>query len=304
MMYQIGKIQPFIMVIPDGYLSYYSDTYDGSSLYETFFIKELVPYIDNNYRTRKDINGRSIIGFSMGGFGALSVSLRNRHLFGSVVALSPSIRTEKQYIEEGPQKGWDNQWGRIFGGVGKNGKQRLTSYYKQHSPYHILSTLRNSDLKGFGIMLDIGDKEGTLCESNEEIGKILGIDRNHNMVIIGAGNLGKAIVNYSDFEKRGFVIKGIFDNNPKIKGTKIRGIEERMMNELTDFIKNNDIEIVALTIPKEAARQIAKVVVDAGVKAIWNFAHTDLNLPDDVIVENVHLSESLMRLSYTIANRK
>ena len=88
------------------------------------------------------------------------VSLRNRHLFGSVVALSPSIRTEKQYIEEGPQKGWDNQWGRIFGGVGKNGKQRLTSYYKQHSPYHILSTLRNSDLKGFGIMLDIGDKEG------------------------------------------------------------------------------------------------------------------------------------------------
>ena len=133
----------------------------------------------------------------------------------------------------------------------------------------------------------------------EEIGKILGIDRNHNMVIIGAGNLGKAIVNYSDFEKRGFVIKGIFDNNPKIKGTKIRGIEVRMMNELT-----NEIEIVALTIPKEAARQIAKVVADAGVKAIWNFAHTDLNLPDDVIVENVHLSESLMRLSYTIANRK
>ena len=127
----------------------------------------------------------------------------------------------------------------------------------------------------------------------EEIGKILGIDRNHNMVIIGAGNLGKAIVNYSDFEKRGFVIKGIFDNNPKIKGTKIRGIEVRMMNELTDFIKDNEIEIVALTIPKEAA-----------IKAIWNFAHTDLNLPDDVIVENVHLSESLMRLSYTIANRK
>ena len=79
------------------------------------------------------------------------------------------------------------------------------------------------------------------------------------MVIIGAGNLGKAIVNYSDFEKRGFVIKGIFDNNPKIKGTKIRGIEVRMMNELTDFIKDNEIEIVALTIPKEAARQIAKV---------------------------------------------
>ena len=137
----------------------------------------------------------------------------------------------------------------------------------------------------------------------EEIGKILGIDREHNMLIIGAGNLGKAIINYSDFEKRGFLIKGIFDNNPKLKGTKIRDIEVRMMDELTDFIRENAIEIVALTIPKEAAKQIARVVADAGVKAIWNFAHTDLNLPDDVIVENVHLSESLMRLSYTIANR-
>lgn len=137
----------------------------------------------------------------------------------------------------------------------------------------------------------------------EEIGKILGIDREHNMLIIGAGNLGKAIINYSDFEKRGFLIKGIFDNNPKLKGTKIRGIEVMMMDELTDFISENAIEIVALTIPKEAAKQIARVVADAGIKAIWNFAHTDLNLPDDVIVENVHLSESLMRLSYTIANK-
>lgn len=137
----------------------------------------------------------------------------------------------------------------------------------------------------------------------EEIGKILGIDREHNMLIIGAGNLGKAIINYSDFEKRGFIIKGIFDNNPKLKGTKIRDIEVRMMDELTDFIRENAIEIVALTIPKEAAKQIARVVADAGIKAIWNFAHTDLNLPDDVIVENVHLSESLMRLSYTIANK-
>ena len=137
----------------------------------------------------------------------------------------------------------------------------------------------------------------------EEIGKILGIDREHNMLIIGGGNLGKAIINYSDFEKRGFLIKGIFDNNPKLKGTKIRGIEVMMMDELTDFIRENAIEIVALTIPKEAAKQIARVVADAGIKAIWNFAHTDLNLPDDVIVENVHLSESLIRLSYTIANR-
>ena len=183
---------------------------------------------------------------------------------------------------------------RYLGELIESGVQRISSKELSARMKVTASQIRQ-DLNNFG---------GFGQYLYEEIGKILGIDRNHNMVIIGAGNLGKAIVNYSDFEKRGFVIKGIFDNNPKIKGTKIRGIEVRMMNELTDFIKDNEIEIVALTIPKEAARQIAKVVADAGVKAIWNFAHTDLNLPDDVIVENVHLSESLMRLSYTIANRK
>ena len=137
----------------------------------------------------------------------------------------------------------------------------------------------------------------------DEIGKILGIDRKHNMIIIGAGNLGRAIVNYTDFEKRGFVICGVFDNNPELKGESIHGIDIMMMDKLADFIHKNDIEIVALTIPKQAAKEIGKQVADAGIKAIWNFAHTDLNLPDDVIVENVHLSESLMRLSYTIANK-
>ena len=76
------------------------------------------------------------------------------------------------------------------------------------------------------------------------------------------------------------------------------------MDDLVDFIKTNNIEIVVLTLPKEAAKEVAKIVVDAGIRAIWNFAHTDLNLPENVIVENVHLSESLMRLSYTIANNE
>lgn len=136
----------------------------------------------------------------------------------------------------------------------------------------------------------------------DEIGKILGIDRTHNMIIIGAGNLGQAIVNYEDFEKRGFLIKGVFDNNPALKGGAVRGIPIRMMDELQSFIRNNEIEIAALTIPKKAAREVGRLVTQAGVKAVWNFAHTDLNLPEEVIVENVHLSESLMRLSYTIAS--
>ena len=136
----------------------------------------------------------------------------------------------------------------------------------------------------------------------DEIGKILGIDRTHNMIIVGAGNLGRAIINSKDFEKRGFIIKGVFDNDMRLEGKMISGVLVMMIDKMTDFIKENNIEIVALTIPKKSARELGKIVADAGVKAIWNFAHTDLNLPDDVIVENVHLSESLMRLSYTIAN--
>lgn len=137
----------------------------------------------------------------------------------------------------------------------------------------------------------------------EEIGKILGIDRTHNMIIIGAGNLGQAILNYGDFAKRGFLIKAAFDNNPRLCGRTIQNVPVMLLDEVEVFIQNNQIEIAALTIPKEAAKDVAKIVSRAGVKAIWNFAHTDLNLSEDVIVENVHLSESLMRLSYRIANQ-
>ena len=135
-----------------------------------------------------------------------------------------------------------------------------------------------------------------------EIGKILGLDRSHNFIIIGAGNLGQALANYASFERSGFILKSLFDVNPRLEGVTIRGIPVRMVDELEDFLKNNDIEIAALTLPKSKAIEVADILVDNGVKGIWNFAHTDLNLSDDVIVENVHLSESLMRLSYSIAS--
>jgi redox-sensing transcriptional repressor len=134
-----------------------------------------------------------------------------------------------------------------------------------------------------------------------EIAKILGIDRKHNMIIIGAGNLGQAIANYANFEKRGFLVQALFDANPRLEGVVVRGIEIRGMDSLESYIKEHHVEIAALTIPKNKAPEVAEKIVKCGVKAIWNFAHTDLNLPKDVIVENVHLSESLMRLSYNIA---
>lgn len=134
----------------------------------------------------------------------------------------------------------------------------------------------------------------------DEIAKILGLDEKHNLVIIGAGNLGKAIAGYANFEKRGFVITGIFDIDSDLKGKKIRGIEIRQLSELEEFAKNNRIDIAALTIPKAEAKKVAEKLVGLGVKAFWNFAHTDLNVPNDVIVESVHLSESLMRITYNL----
>lgn len=133
-----------------------------------------------------------------------------------------------------------------------------------------------------------------------EIGKILGLDKNYNVIIIGAGNLGQALANYVDFERRGFLIKGIFDVNPRLEGISIRGNEIRMMDELEEFTKNNKIHIAALTIPKLKAPGTAKEIVNLGIKAIWNFAPIDLNLPPEIIVENVHLAESLMKMSYTL----
>lgn len=135
-----------------------------------------------------------------------------------------------------------------------------------------------------------------------EIGKILGLDELHNIVIIGAGNLGLALANYTDFERNGFVLKGVFDINADLRGTKIRDVEIRLMDELETFIKENNVEIAALTIPKQYAIGVAELLVKSGVTGIWNFALTDLELPSHVKVENVHLSESLMRLSYNISN--
>lgn len=134
-----------------------------------------------------------------------------------------------------------------------------------------------------------------------EIGKILGLDVVHPMIILGAGNLGQALANYVDFENKGFRLVGIFDVNPVLKGIAVRGIEIRMTADLPAFLEEHPVEIAILTLPKNKAKEMAGILIKNGVKAIWNFAHIDLDAPDDVIVENVHLSESLMTLSYNLS---
>lgn len=134
----------------------------------------------------------------------------------------------------------------------------------------------------------------------EEIGRILGLDKTHNLIIIGAGNLGQALANYMNFERRGFLFKGIFDNNPELYGKKIRSMEVKPMEEVEDFVRENAIDIAVLTIPKTSAAAVAEMLVRNGIKGIWNFAHVDLDFPKEIQVENVHLSDSLMKLTYNI----
>ncbi|MBQ4537027.1 MAG: redox-sensing transcriptional repressor Rex [Lachnospiraceae bacterium] len=134
----------------------------------------------------------------------------------------------------------------------------------------------------------------------EEIGKILGLDKQHNFVIIGAGNLGRALGNYINFERRGFIFRGMFDQDESLVGQEVRGVKVMAMKDLETFVRENDIDIAVLTIPKTSAVEIVDKLVNNGIRAIWNFAHVDLNVPEGVQVENVHLSDSLMKLSYNI----
>lgn len=166
------EIVPMIYVMPAGYRNYYVNDYAGKFLYEDMFVKELVPYIDSHYRTLSDKSHRATLGYSMGGFGALVLPLRNPDVFTVSVPLSISVRTDSQYMTE-EASGWDDQWGRLFGAVGVTGEGRITEYYKQHSPFHIFAQSDLSSLRNLRLYIDNGDDEETLCRSNEELHMLL-----------------------------------------------------------------------------------------------------------------------------------
>lgn len=137
-------------------------------------------------------------------------------------------------------------------------------------------------------------------ELRDELARILGINRTYNTIIVGAGNLGQAIANYKGFQDEGFKILALFDKNPKLIGLKIRDIEIKDVDILEEFIKEHKIDIGVICTPKEHSQDIANRLVKAGIKGIWNFAPYDIKVPEDVVVENVHLNESLFTLSYLL----
>jgi len=141
-------------------------------------------------------------------------------------------------------------------------------------------------------------------ELYNEIGRILGLDKTYKIIIIGAGNLGQAIANYTSFEKSGFELLALFDINPRLIGMKIRDIPFRDIDEIEQFTLDNKVDIAVISTPKELAQAVVERLNPENVKAIWNFAPTDLKVSDDIIVENVHLSESLYTLSYLLNERE
>ena len=138
-----------------------------------------------------------------------------------------------------------------------------------------------------------------------EIGRILGIDRVHTMIIVGYGNLGHALCNHKNFYRRGFLLQGIFDNSPEVIGKKVNELTVLSTEALPDFLKMHRIDIAVLCIPSTHAKEVAGVLSANGVRGIWNFSSTDLSLEgEDVEVENVYLTESLLTLSYKLTKNE
>ena len=185
---------------------------------------------------------------------------------------------------------------RYLGELLDNDVQRISSKVLSEIIGFTASQIRQ-DLNNFGGFGQQG--YGYNVEAlHKEIGKILGLDRPYNAVLIGVGNLGQAITNYSGFRNSGFEIKALFDANPRMIGLKIRELEILDSDIIEDYIKEHEIDIAIVCIPKNGAQELINRIVGAGIKGIWNFAPIDPEVPKGIIVENVNLTESLFTLSY------
>ncbi|MBC5640007.1 MULTISPECIES: redox-sensing transcriptional repressor Rex [Clostridia] len=185
---------------------------------------------------------------------------------------------------------------RYLGELVKNDVDRISSKELGEKIGFTASQIRQ-DLNNFG---DFGQQGYgyNVKELHNQIGTILGVGKEYNAVLIGAGNIGQAIANYSRFTDIGLGITAIFDANPKLVGMRIRDVEIKDIDELKEYLEENTIDMGILCVPRINAQKVCDVLVNGGVKGIWNFAPIDLHVPETVKVENVHLSESLLTLVY------
>ena len=141
-------------------------------------------------------------------------------------------------------------------------------------------------------------------ELRSEIGHILGVDNDHHIILVGVGNLGRALLNNFAFAQNGFVVGAAFDVNPSIIGTQINGVPVHSMEQLDQYIRDHRVDVVVLTVPQAVAQSTAVHLIDLGIRGFWNFTNVELvsNQPD-VKFENIHFADSLLTLSYRISNR-
>jgi redox-sensing transcriptional repressor len=184
---------------------------------------------------------------------------------------------------------------RYLGDLMRNDVDRISSKELGEKIGFTASQIRQ-DLNCFG---DFGQQGYgyNVKELHAQISNILGLSKGYKIIVVGAGNIGQALANYSNFEKFGFDIDAIFDTNPKLIGIKIRDIEIRDIDTLEGYLKNNDVAIAILSVPGKVAQTIADLLAKNNIKGIMNFAPVDLNPSKDVIVENVHLIDSLLTLT-------
>lgn len=188
---------------------------------------------------------------------------------------------------------------RFLGELLKSGAVRISSRELSDKMGLTASQIRQ-DLNCFGGFGQQGYGYN-IAELHEEIAKILGLDRQTDAILIGAGNLGRAVANHMDFDNRGFRLVGIFDQNPNLLGQRIKGIEIMDTARIEEFFKDNKPIVAILCIPKTATKELSDRLIPMGIKGFWNFSHYDLlDFHKDIVVENVHMSDSLMTLSYKV----
>lgn len=193
--------------------------------------------------------------------------------------------------------------------------ERLPRYYRYFdwldNQMEKISSKRLGELMGASasqIRLDLsyfGDfgQQGygyNIKKLKQDLTNILRINTKTNIIIIGVGNVGRALTRYRAFARAGFNLNALFDNKPSIIGEKINGIKVRDVKDLKNYIENNDISIAIIAVPKEAANEVSGILLKNGIKGILNFAPIDLNLPENIPVENIHIIDKILALSFMI----
>ena len=190
---------------------------------------------------------------------------------------------------------------RYLGELKKKGVEKISSKDLSELIGYTASQIRQ-DLNNFG---GFGQQGYGYSVANlyDEIGNILGLNKTYEIVVVGFGRLGQAMASYIDKNEKQFHIAGIFDVSNKVKDVEFKDAYFSTCEDLKEFVQKKNIEIAVITVPREKGQIVADTLVDAGIKGIWNFSSVDLELPERISVENVHMSDSLHALAYYMKDK-